>query len=73
MSYHIRQLTAAEAAACSVDLDGNPCKPEDFEAGWYYWEGDSDLTTGHWDYMQGPFTNRAEAVEFVNDYTKYWE
>ena len=70
---HVRWLTAAERADCSVDLDGNVCKPEDFEAGWYSWEGDSDLTTGDWDYLQGPFDTEDDAFMADEEYRRNWE
>ncbi len=54
----VRFLSAAEVADCN---EGG--KPENFKAGWYHWEGDSDLTTGHWDYLQGPFDTEEASVE----------
>lgn len=52
----VRFLSEAEVAACN-------CGNSATKSGWYHWEGDSNLTTGRWDCLQGPFGTENEAVE----------
>jgi len=71
--YNICWMTAEEVAKYREEIPVDPrtgltYTGDDGGDGWYHWEGDADLDTGHWDCMQGPFDKFADAYGMVQEW-----